>query len=404
MGGCLSTSTDSADAPPHSNTRYTTASGSGNGGGSGAFLGRRRNHHRVVNQAEGSCSVDFGHNIRWRAEQPMTSSELHRQREAFWDTAPVYEGRAEVWQALRLACESDDRALAPAILESAGISVPTGRLIDGAYDELGACYRIPKYCLCAPVNMVDDNDAGGSNGYTSSSYLLQRERSLRDNESIRALAALAEEVGATGRSSSEEVNRMATRDGHSASPGAKISCEEAQDAAAGGGAGARASVDSGRSMDIRTAVAINASANSTPNPIARVASGTPSFGTAGDRLPGSSYQSPKLPVADSDSISFASSSAPPPAAQHKPPVGGGSALLPVIVRLAAGVDVEVGLAADTTIAQIEHQLRQDGQIPVATPRVRFFYLGHPLNPTVAPVRDMRLSNTVVIQAMYALPA
>ncbi|KAJ1734090.1 hypothetical protein LPJ61_001247, partial [Coemansia biformis] len=99
-------------------------------------------------------AVDFGRSVRWESEQPTTQQSLQRQRDEFWETAAVYEGRSEIWQALRLACESDDQQLAQTIVESVGVTVPTGRVTDGAYDERGACYVIPQYCLSAPTNLV----------------------------------------------------------------------------------------------------------------------------------------------------------------------------------------------------------------------------------------------------------
>eukprot|EP00043_Microstomoeca_roanoka_P004902 m.52555 g.52555 ORF g.52555 m.52555 type:complete len:252 (+) comp12712_c0_seq1:76-831(+) len=93
----------------------------------------------------------------------MHKSEVLRQREQFWATAPAYGGRREVWDALKAACETDDMALQHAILESAGIKLPQGtlRLV---YDELGHAYEIPEYCFRFPANMIDDTS--GSNTVT----------------------------------------------------------------------------------------------------------------------------------------------------------------------------------------------------------------------------------------------
>ncbi len=46
----------------------------------------------------------------------------------FWDTAPSFEGRKEIWDALRAACESADFEFAQAVIESARIKLPTGIL------------------------------------------------------------------------------------------------------------------------------------------------------------------------------------------------------------------------------------------------------------------------------------
>ncbi|KAJ2697562.1 hypothetical protein H4218_003885 [Coemansia sp. IMI 209128] len=265
--------------------------------------------------------VDFGHTTRWRAEREMTMAELMRQRDEFWDTAAVYEGRSEIWQALRLACESDDAQLAVAILESVGVTVPTGRIADGAYDELGACYDIPQYCLCAPVNLV-------------------------------------------------------------AGPGD----------ARGGPALLRESVDSTRSI-----VADHASA-----PCAIVHGSAPGlspslYAVGSAKFAAMSVQSPTS-VADSDAASFASSSVP----LHINPDAVEVPLHPLRIRLCVGKDVQVSVAADSTIAQIELLLRDADHIPRTTNRVLFFYLGHLLAPSAAPLRDLHLPKAAIIQAFYSL--
>ncbi|GBC06945.1 hypothetical protein RclHR1_07160003 [Rhizophagus clarus] len=96
--------------------------------------------------------------ITWTADSPITVHNLKRQRDAFWDTAPSYEGRLEIWQALRCACESEDLTLSQAIIDSANITIPTGNLSDGCYDELGNRYVIPIYCIVDPANLVTGNN------------------------------------------------------------------------------------------------------------------------------------------------------------------------------------------------------------------------------------------------------
>eukprot|EP00731_Ephydatia_muelleri_P020630 Em0013g357a len=84
---------------------------------------------------------------------PLTEGQLRGKRDTFWDTAPVYEGRKEIWEALRAAADAADTGdydLAQAILDGANISIPTGQLTE-AYDELGNRYVIPPYCLSPPV-------------------------------------------------------------------------------------------------------------------------------------------------------------------------------------------------------------------------------------------------------------
>lgn len=68
--------------------------------------------------------------IRWKSDVPLTEGQLRSKRDEFWDTAPAFEGRKEIWDALRAAtaaAETTDFQLAQAILDGANISVPNGR-------------------------------------------------------------------------------------------------------------------------------------------------------------------------------------------------------------------------------------------------------------------------------------
>ncbi|KAJ1877459.1 hypothetical protein LPJ57_003937, partial [Coemansia sp. RSA 486] len=47
-----------------------------------------------------------------------------------------------------------------AILDSVALTVPTGRITEGAYDERGARYLVPQYCLSAPDNLVSGKQHG----------------------------------------------------------------------------------------------------------------------------------------------------------------------------------------------------------------------------------------------------
>jgi len=97
----------------------------------------------------------------WESESPMTKEDVNKRREEFWITSPNYDGRQEIWQALKAVCETDSLEMAQAIIESAGIKVPTGKLTDGCYDELGNQYVLPNFCLIDPSNMIS-SDANGN--------------------------------------------------------------------------------------------------------------------------------------------------------------------------------------------------------------------------------------------------
>lgn len=67
--------------------------------------------------------------IRWKSDVPLTEGQLRSKRDEFWDTAPAFDGRKEIWDALRaatIAAETLDFQLAQAILDGANISVPNG--------------------------------------------------------------------------------------------------------------------------------------------------------------------------------------------------------------------------------------------------------------------------------------
>ncbi|KAI8344410.1 hypothetical protein BC941DRAFT_408568 [Chlamydoabsidia padenii] len=102
-------------------------------------------------------------NIQWTSDIPITRTRLLEQRSTFWETAPFYEGRPEIWQAIQAAVTNDDVILAQSILDAANITLPTGNPNDGIYDELGNRYEVPLYCLVEPTNLLADDDTTGGN-------------------------------------------------------------------------------------------------------------------------------------------------------------------------------------------------------------------------------------------------
>lgn len=100
--------------------------------------------------------------VRWRSDVPLSEDQLRAKREEFWDTAPAFEGKAEIWAALKAAVEAvgrEEHGLAQAMLDGAGVSLPGGSLVE-CYDELGTRYSIPVYCLSLPVNLLpEDRDS-----------------------------------------------------------------------------------------------------------------------------------------------------------------------------------------------------------------------------------------------------
>ncbi|XP_071907333.1 uncharacterized protein [Coffea arabica] len=110
----------------------------------------------------------------WKHPQPITNSQLVQLREEFWDTAPHYGGRKEIWDALRAAAEADIN-LAQAIIDSAGVIIQNPDMTV-CYDErgpillffrpnkfcyvpfafIGAKYELPKYVLSEPTNLIQE--------------------------------------------------------------------------------------------------------------------------------------------------------------------------------------------------------------------------------------------------------
>lgn len=91
--------------------------------------------------------------IRWKSDVPLTEGQLRSKRDEFWDTAPAFEGRKEIWDALRaaaVAAEAMDFELAQAILDGASVSVPNGYLTE-CYDEWGTRYQVGSLNVCPPV-------------------------------------------------------------------------------------------------------------------------------------------------------------------------------------------------------------------------------------------------------------
>ncbi|KAL0757385.1 hypothetical protein Bca101_095053 [Brassica carinata] len=64
----------------------------------------------------------------WKHPQPISRAELTQMGEEFWDTAPHYGGKKEIWDALRAAAEEDDLSLAQTVIESAGVVVQNADL------------------------------------------------------------------------------------------------------------------------------------------------------------------------------------------------------------------------------------------------------------------------------------
>lgn len=84
---------------------------------------------------------------KWKSEYPMTEGQLRSKRDEFWDTAPAFDGRKEIWDALRaaaLAAECNDLELAQAIVDGACITLPHGMKVPER--DTNTCAQIWKFC------------------------------------------------------------------------------------------------------------------------------------------------------------------------------------------------------------------------------------------------------------------
>lgn len=97
------------------------------------------------------------HSQSVKIEPDWSLDDLQKQRAMFWDTAPAYDGRAEIWQALKASAEAvlqspPDYDHAQLVIDSAGISLPQGNL-ESCYDELGTLYSIPTWVVATPKRL-----------------------------------------------------------------------------------------------------------------------------------------------------------------------------------------------------------------------------------------------------------
>ncbi|XP_068203150.1 ubiquitin domain-containing protein 1 isoform X2 [Palaemon carinicauda] len=152
MGGCIGTTREGSGSS-------RTSSGEGSTSLRGAvphvpriwFINTVRQNRNIRK------NVPLRHEkIRWKSDMPLTEGQVRSKRDEFWDTAPAFEGRREIWDALKaaaLAVENTEYELAQAIIDGANIMLPNGTLTD-CYDELGTRYQLPVYCLSYPLNIL----------------------------------------------------------------------------------------------------------------------------------------------------------------------------------------------------------------------------------------------------------
>ncbi|KAL8826800.1 MAG: hypothetical protein Q9170_007268, partial [Blastenia crenularia] len=94
-----------------------------------------------------------------KPKRTWNRSALEKERRDFFETRVT--GREEVWGSLRLAIgllNEGDVEDAQGVLDASGVTVPTGDLVDGCYDEQGALYQLPSWVVADPERVVEDGE------------------------------------------------------------------------------------------------------------------------------------------------------------------------------------------------------------------------------------------------------
>ncbi|KAJ5620038.1 hypothetical protein N7510_004022 [Penicillium lagena] len=163
MGCCASRPSPDDDHPPSENdgdqhSQQTSRNNSAADPSVSTTSGRRRTRRPAPN-----IPLDEHYNepVRlhvWSSKRrTWTRVQLDRERREFFETRVT--GRPEVWAALSSTISlirAGDLATAQSIVDAAGITIPTGDLCEGAYDEQGMLYRLPQCIVSDPDNMVQN--------------------------------------------------------------------------------------------------------------------------------------------------------------------------------------------------------------------------------------------------------
>ena len=142
----------------------------------------------------------------WTAKKQWTRSELDKERQDFFDTRVT--GHGEIWATLKVVVgllADGDVITAQSILDAAAVTVPTGDLKNGAYDEAGNLYQMPDHIISDPRNLAPDEDIIGkgetSNEVTDDDEELERKREekgkavLKSGDVLKVKARLSDRGG-----------------------------------------------------------------------------------------------------------------------------------------------------------------------------------------------------------------
>lgn len=82
---------------------------------------------------------------------------MDRERTEFFETRVT--GHPEIWATLKTVVDmmqDGDVPTAQSIIDAAAITLPTGDLKNGAYDEAGNLYQLPEHIVSDPTNIILD--------------------------------------------------------------------------------------------------------------------------------------------------------------------------------------------------------------------------------------------------------
>ena len=101
----------------------------------------------------------------WTSKKHWARPELERERQEFFDTRVT--GRSEIWGTLRVVIgllADGEIQTAQGILDASAITLPTGDLLNGAYDEVGNFYQMPEHVISDPTNVILSSEDGIATG------------------------------------------------------------------------------------------------------------------------------------------------------------------------------------------------------------------------------------------------
>lgn len=92
---------------------------------------------------------------------------------------------------------SGDCASAQSVIDAAGITVPTGDLCDGCYDEGGALYKLPEHIVADPTDLAPDKTA---------------DEVFYDGETVRSGTAASASAGDSRSAADEGFRKLSKHD------------------------------------------------------------------------------------------------------------------------------------------------------------------------------------------------